>query len=120
MCHMEKIVATLLLLSCLMYGQSIDTNSLEKNCLSCHQKQQIPSSLIYKRYLMKYSTNAEMEKAMFRYLEDPKKENSIMPPQFFLKFPMRKKVDLDEETLRSHIRMYLKKFDVKQYLILDK
>jgi len=120
MCHMEKIVVTLLLLSCTIYGKIVDTNSLEKNCLSCHKKQQIPSSLIYKRYLMKYSTNAQMEEVMFRYLIDPRKENSIMPPQFFLKFPMKKKIDLDEKMLRNQIRMYLKRYDIKQYLILDK
>ena len=117
---MGKIVIILIILTISMFGESENRDSLEKNCLSCHQKQQIPSVLIYRRYLMKYSTNAQMEEAIFRYLKNPKKENSIMPPPFFLKFPMRKKIDLDDVTLKHNIRAYLKKFDVKQYLIIDK
>jgi hypothetical protein len=57
--------------------------SLEKKCINCHKKQKIPSELIYRRYLMKYSTNKRIEKAIFTYLTHPKKESSIMPPQFF-------------------------------------
>jgi len=117
---MGKIILLLAILTATMYAESDTADMLETNCLSCHKKQQIPSSIIYRRYLMKYSTNAQMEETIFRYLKDPKKENSIMPPQFFLKFPMREKSNLDDETLRKNIQAYLKKFDVKQYLILDK
>lgn len=104
----------------IIFAESENRSSLETNCLECHQKQQIPSTLIYKRYLMKYSTNTQMEEAIFHYLKDPKKEKSIMPPQFFLKFPMKKKVELDDILLKHNIRAYLKKFDLKQYLIVDK
>ena len=108
------------ILTATIFAESENRDSLDKNCLACHQKQQIPSTLIYRRYLMKYSTSAEIEEAIFRYLKNPKKENSIMPPQFFLKFPMKEKVELEDVTLKRNIRAYLKKFDVKQFLILDK
>ena len=92
---------------------------LQQQCLHCHQQQQIPSSLIYKRYLMKYSTEKRMEDAMFAYLKNPSKIFSIMPAPFFLKFPMKEKSELDERTLRSHIQAYLKKYDIKKRLILE-
>ncbi len=94
--------------------------NLEINCLSCHTQQQIPNQLIYRRYLMKYSTDKRMEEAMFTYLRHPDKENSIMPPQFFLKFPMKEKLELDETVLRTNIREYLKKFNIKEHIIIEK
>jgi len=97
-------------------GAAINEKMLQNNCLACHQKQQIPSSLIYKRYLMKYSTKSKMEEAIFKYLKNPKKKNSIMPPQFFLKFPMKEKMMLDDAILRRQIKAYLEKFDVRKYL----
>jgi cytochrome c551/c552 len=95
-------------------------SELEKACLSCHKEQQIPSGLIYKRYLMKYSTSERIENAMFSYLKEPQKSHSIMPPQFFLKFPMKPRMDIDDVTLRSEIWRYIQKFDLKKRLILDK
>jgi hypothetical protein len=68
---------------------------------------------------MKYSTDKRMEQAMFTYMKDPKKENSIMPAPFFLKFPMKEKMMLDDAVLREDIRAYLKKFNMKKRLILE-
>jgi len=93
--------------------------SLQQKCLNCHHHQQIPNTLIYKRYLMKYSTEKSMEEAMFAYLKDPKKEHSIMPAPFFLKFPMKEDLELDEVTLRKNIKSYLDTFDMKKKLVLE-
>jgi len=103
----------------LMIGLSfIHAENLEQDCLSCHKVQQIPSQLIYRRYLMRYSTAKSIEIAMAKYLKHPKKENSIMPPQFFLKFPMKEKLQLDDTLLRTNIREYLKKFDIREHIII--
>jgi len=112
---MGKIVLWVLLI----VGIMAQDNMLEQDCLSCHKAQQIPSNLIYRRYLMKYSTNTRMQEAMFRYLKDPNKSNSIMPPQFFLKFPMKKPLGLEDELLKQDIRSYLEMFDIKKKLILE-
>jgi len=112
---MGKIVIWVLL----TLGIMAQNNALEQDCLSCHKAQQIPSNLIYRRYLMKYSTDARMQKVMFRYLKNPNKASSIMPPQFFLKFPMKESLSLNDETLRRDIQSYLEQFDVKKKLILE-
>jgi hypothetical protein len=91
---------------------------LESNCLLCHTQDQIPNTLIYRRYLMKYSTQEAMSKAILKYLKDPKKENSIMPPPFFSKFPMKYALDMDDTTLKKNIRTFLETFDVKKKLVL--
>jgi len=89
---------------------------LKNSCLNCHQKEQIPSSMIYKRYLMKYSSPSRIEDAMFAYLQHPQKENSIMPPQFFLKFPMKTALHVENTMLRQEIKAYIKTFDIKKKL----
>lgn len=60
-----------------------------------------------------------MQKVIKIYLQKPKKENSIMPPQFFLKFPMRKRVDLGEKDLENNIKLFLEYFDIRHKLVLD-
>ena len=96
------------------------SETIHQHCLSCHKEQKIPSDLIYRRYLMKYSTSDRMEKAMFSYLKEPLQSRSIMPPQFFLKFPMKPPLDLDDERLHQEVKAYINKFDIKKRLILDK
>jgi cytochrome c1 len=119
---MEKIIMVLSLFTFSLWANTEmqTTKTLEETCLSCHAQQQIPNGLIYKRYLMQYSTDRRMEKAMFKYLKNPNKKTSIMPPQFFLKFPMKEKLDIDDKTLQTHIQNYLKKFDIRKHIIIEK
>ena len=97
---------------------SAEKQQLQETCLQCHIQDQIPNALIYRRYLMTYSTQEAMKKAIMKYLKNPQKENSIMPPPFFSKFPMKEALDLDDESLEKNIRAFLDNFDVKKKLIL--
>lgn len=120
---MGKIIFFFPLFCILLYAQDLsveDKQQLQKECLLCHVEQQIPSALIYRRYLMKYSTSERIEKAMLSYIKNPDQKDSIMPPQFFLKFPMKEVSTLDESTLQKIIKSYLNSFDVKQKLVLPK
>ena len=94
--------------------------SLEKNCLSCHIKEKIPSELIYRRYLTRYSTHRAIKSTLLSYLKNPKKRDSIMPKQFFLKFPEKKFVDLNSSLLEKNIDDYIDYFDLKKQLKLSK
>jgi len=114
---MEKIGWLWILIS--VYGMSIPIpERLQQNCLHCHQAQQIPSELIYRRYLLDYSTPQRIKKLMFNYLKSPSKANSIMPQQFFLKFPLKKATTLEDGELNKSIELYLDYFDVKKRLFL--
>ena len=93
--------------------------TLKELCLNCHIKQQIPSELIYRRYLMKYSTNNNIKKRVLSYLKNPKKETSIMPKQFFLKFTIKEKLDINDTLLNSGIDKYLRYFDVRDKFGLE-
>jgi len=91
---------------------------IKKNCISCHAQQQIPSELIYRRYLLRYSTHDRIKKRLFYYLRSPDKAHSIMPKQFFLKFPMKQPLDLNESQLLESIDQYLDYFDIKKRWVL--
>ena len=114
---MVKLLLISLIYSSILFAQE-PSEALEKNCLICHQKQQIPSELIYRRYLLKYSDLKTIKEQMFSYLQDPKRENSIMPKQFFLKFSMKKMLDLNTTLLRDGVEAYIDFFDIKKRLII--
>jgi len=119
---MEKIIFLCMLFYMELYASETlsEKESLQNNCLQCHTKNQIPNELIYKRYLVKYSTKDAMTQAILKYLKDPKKENSAMPPPFFSKFPMQRTLDLDDAKLEQNTRVFLDTFDMKKKLILPK
>ncbi len=95
-----------------------DKQQLQQKCLQCHNQEQIPNELIYRRYLMTYSTQEAMKTAIMKYLKNPKQENSIMPHPFFSKFPMKEASDLDDENLKKNIQTFLNIFDLKKKLVL--
>jgi len=92
---------------------------VQTSCLSCHQKNQIPNEIIYKKYLMKYSTKEYMKEAIIVYLKNPNKNNSVMPSIFFSKFPMKKAIKKDIKDLEKDVFEYLDKFDIKKKLKLQ-
>lgn len=99
-------------------NEYVEPKNLYTACLKCHQSEQVPSSLVYRRYLMRYSTPERIKKAMFFYLKAPEKADSIMPTQFFLKFPMKKKMQMNDMLLKKYVREYIEQFDVKKRLVL--
>ena len=98
----------------------VQAKTVEQDCLACHKAQQIPSELIYRRYLMRYSTQDAIEQAIAKYVKNPKKSSSIMPPQFFLKFPMKEAVPIEDKILYKDIKAFIEIFDIKKKLILQK
>jgi len=67
---------------------------------------------------MQYSTHENIKDKLMSYLKNPKKETSIMPKQFFLKFPMKDSLDLNETALEESVKAYLDYFDVRERLVL--
>jgi len=114
-------IFVLLALTAVLALQAEETPTLlEENCLSAHREQKLPDNLIYRRYLLKYSSSERIESALTAYLKNPRKERSIMPREFFLRFPMKYPLSLDEASLHESIRTYIRRFDVKRRLQLEK
>ena len=118
---MEKIIFVIMIFSIGAVAGNInidDKQQVQQKCLQCHNQEQIPNTLIYRRYLKKYSTQKAMRTVILKYLKDPKQENSIMPHPFFSKFSMKIASDLDDEDLKKNIQTFLDTFDLKKKLIL--
>jgi len=111
---MAKIVSLLFLLSFILYAEKPTVGTqLEQQCFNCHDAQNIPSEMIYRRYLLKYSSKETIKKQMFSYLKAPLVKNSIMPPQFFSKFPKKQAMQMDDKRLNIMIDQYIAYFDIK-------
>ncbi len=117
---MVKTINFMLLLSTWLCSQNLDYGQLQRDCLQCHEQQSIPSELIYRRYLATYSIAEKMEPAIIAYLKSPQQNHSIMPSQFFLKFPMKEKIVLEDEILKADIKAFINYFDIKKKLMLSK
>ncbi len=87
-----------------------------KSCLACHAKHQIPDELIYKRYLLRYSTKERIKNAIINYLQNPNPKHSIMPPQFFTKFPQKPKQNFSKKELQKGVSEYIEHFDIQKRL----
>jgi len=87
---------------------------LQQKCLACHKSQHIPSEMIYRRYLLKYSAKKTIQDRMITYLAHPTVRSSIMPPQFFTKFPAKQPLTLKKRELEYLVNAYISHFDISQ------
>ena len=118
---MGKIIFVCMIFSVGLVAGNItieDKQQVQQKCLQCHNQEQIPNGLIYRRYLMTYSTQEAIKTAILKYLKNPRQENSIMPHPFFSKFSMKEASDLDDENLKKNIQTFLDTFDLKKKLVL--
>ncbi len=113
---MGRVIIYVLTMYTLLYSESIEIE-LQKECLSCHQRHQIPDQLIYRKYLMVYSTHDHMAEAIVKYMHHPDKKDSVMHHPFFFKFPMKQKTTLDDQRLKKLVQAYLRHFDIKKQFI---
>jgi len=105
-----------LLIPILICGYINASDMLEYKCISCHKAQKIPSQMIYKKYLLRYSTKEDIAKAIKSYLKSPKAQNSIMPKPFFDKFPTKEPTTLEDAELEMLIKLYIDRYDVVKRL----
>ena len=116
---MVKVILFLMLvILSLQGGSEAPSPGLERECLRCHTVQKIPSEAIYRRYLLKYSSKETIRQKMFSYLKSPSEEKSIMPPQFFGKFPLAGRLELDDTILHQRIDDYIDYFDINKKLYI--
>ncbi|RXJ70059.1 hypothetical protein CRV08_00405 [Halarcobacter ebronensis] len=84
----------------------------ETNCLHCHNKLPVSIDKYFYRYLLKYSSERAVKKAMKDYLLNPTKENTIMPEAFIKRFGVKKKTTLSEKKLTEAIDKYWEEYKV--------
>ncbi len=103
----NKLAIVSLLLPLVLLG-----NPFEQNCQECHiAKKQM--EMFMSRYVLKYSSQNKVKKAIFHYLKNPKEENSVMPMGFLNRFGVKEKSTLSDKELQEAIEIYYKNYAPK-------
>ncbi len=78
----------------------------EKNCIPCHQDMAVKIDKFFYRYLMKYSSEKDVKRAIKSYLKQPKAENSILTDGLINRFGVKKKTTLSDTELDEALHSY--------------
>jgi len=98
----------------LLVGIVITLNAgvYKTNCVVCHNKLPVSIDKYFYRYLLKYSSEKDVKKAMFHYLKYPKKEESVMAEAFISRFGVKDKSKLSNKELKKALKRYWNKYKV--------
>jgi Ca2+-binding EF-hand superfamily protein len=108
---MVRVFFILSLFSILLFGKN-EKDIYETNCVKCHSKIPVSIDKYFYRYLLKYSSETEVKKAMFEFLKNPTKEKTIMAESFVTRFGIKKKTKLSDEKLIEALDIYWDKYQV--------
>ena len=104
------MVKTILLL--LSFTIFTNASVFKEKCMSCHNEQSIPFEMIYKRYLIKYSSKSEIKKAIFIMCKNPSIEKSIVPRGFLRRFGVKKPCKISDSDLSIAIDDFINYYDI--------
>ncbi len=82
------------------------------NCVGCHKRMPVSIDKYFYRYLLKYSSEKNVKKALMDYLQNPKKEKSVMPDAFIKRFGIKRKSNLTNKKLKIAIDDYWEAYKV--------
>lgn len=84
----------------------------EHNCVPCHKDMAVKIDKFFYRYLLKYSSEMEVKRAMTAYLKNPKAESSILTDGLINRFGVKKKTHLSDDELQEAIDAYWDKYKI--------
>lgn len=100
------------LLVVLMMTVFLQASVYKSNCVRCHNKLPVSIDKYFYRYLLKYSGETAVRKAMKEYLKNPSKEKTIMPDAFVNRFGIKKKTKLNNDQLDEAFNEYWQTYKV--------
>ncbi len=112
---MVKIILFLFLIISSLVANENEENIYESNCIKCHSKLPVSIDKYFYKYLLKYSSEKDVKKAMFDYMKNPTVEKTIMAESFITRFGIKKKTNLSDEKLNEALDIYW-----NEYKIFDK
>ena len=107
---MVRIIFFISLISISLFAAENDI--YETDCVKCHNRTPVTIDKYFYRYLLKYSSEKEVKKAMFNFLKNPKKEDSLMSESFINRFGVKKKTKLSDKKLKEALDIYWEKYKV--------
>lgn len=113
---MEKLIKfflfTIIIFSSTFAAKSEENTVYTQTCVKCHEKLPVSLDKYFYRYLLVYSSQKDVKKAMFSYLKDPQENTTIMPNAFIKRFGIKKASALKEEQLLKALDIYWEKYKI--------
>ena len=109
---MVRTIFIILILISFVNAKQIKQNVYESTCVKCHKKLPVSIDKYFYRYLLKYSSQKDVNKAMFSYMKNPSKEMTIMPQAFIKRFGVKNKTKLSSKQLQEALDIYWEKYKV--------
>ena len=106
---MGRVVILLILA---LPGFAAEPTSLPARCTACHTKNAPPLSLIYRRYLMLYSSKERIQKRMIDFLRAPSKAKSAMPEGMKNRFNPQKHPAFSPQIAKKTVDTLIEKEDL--------
>ncbi|WP_456381604.1 hypothetical protein [Hydrogenimonas sp.] len=107
---MARWLTILFFLFSSLFGETVG-NDFSRECLTCHEKTAPPLSLVYRRYLMLYSSKRQIERRMIDFLKAPSKEKSSMPEGMKNRFNPQLHPSFDEKVAEKAVEKVIEKED---------
>lgn len=90
----------------------VHANVYETNCVQCHKKLPVSIDKYFYRYLLKYSSEKNVKKNMFEYINTPSKQTTLMPEAFISRFGIKEPTVLTPEKLQEALDIYWEKYKI--------
>ena len=82
------------------------------NCVQCHKKLPVSIDKYFYKYLLNYSSQKNVKQAMLHYLQNPRKEQSVMGEAFLRRFGVKEPSKLSNKQLKQALTIYWEKYKV--------
>ena len=109
---MVKVFLVLFLIISSLNAEKSKDDIYETNCLKCHSKLPVTIDKYFYRYLLKYSSEKDVKKAMFDYMKNPTIEKTIMAESFITRFGIKKKTNLSDDKLMEALDIYWDEYKI--------
>ena len=87
-------------------------STYQSNCLKCHKDLPVSIDKYFYRYLLKYSSEIQVKKAIKEYLKNPTKDKTVMPDAFINRFGIKKSSKLKDKQLDNALNTYWETYKV--------
>jgi hypothetical protein len=87
--------------------------SFESGCVRCHENSDAPNlENFYFRYLLNYGSNKRAIEMMEKYLKNPTKQSSLLPPMAQERFGLHPKLQMSDAELKNALNEYADRYSV--------
>ena len=102
----------IILFCCAVLFLNAKENIYQRNCIACHKNQAVSLDKLFYRYLLKYSSEKNVKKALFDYLKKPSYFKTVMPSGYINRYGIKLPSKLSDKELKKAIDIYWDKYKV--------